>query len=289
MNLSQILLLALIQGICELLPVSSSAHVIFAEKLMGIDPTAPETTLLLVMLHTGTTLAVIVYFWRSWRERYFGSSARFRTMLNEVVVATGLTGAVGLGLLVVIEKGILAGSQRTEIEHLFGNAYIIASGLAAVGVMIILSSRSSAADRQAPVFRTSWRDMDRHRAGVLPAVPGLLALGLDDFNRTVTRTDQAARRGIQLRARRSAYSAGDRTRGGSPASRERCARGRLVWTIRPEPGRDGVQLRGRRTGVALAIAVAGTRPLAFLWLLLLVCRRRCSRFHALYRMVSDDK
>lgn len=54
MNFFSILVLAIVQGVCELLPVSSSAHVIMAEKLMGLDPTSPEMTLLLVMLHTGT-------------------------------------------------------------------------------------------------------------------------------------------------------------------------------------------------------------------------------------------
>ena len=73
----QILILALIQGACELLPVSSSAHVIMAEKLMRLDPKSPEMTMLLVMLHTGTMFAVIVYFWRQWRGTYFSSGAAF--------------------------------------------------------------------------------------------------------------------------------------------------------------------------------------------------------------------
>ena len=67
----QILVLGLVQGAAELLPVSSSAHVIIAEKLLGLDPSAPEMTFLLVMLHTGTMFAVIVYFWKSWRDSYF--------------------------------------------------------------------------------------------------------------------------------------------------------------------------------------------------------------------------
>ena len=77
MTLLQILGLAVIQGAAELLPVSSSAHVIVAEKLMGLDPTAPEMTLLLVMLHTGTMFAVIFYFWQSWKESFFSSRRVF--------------------------------------------------------------------------------------------------------------------------------------------------------------------------------------------------------------------
>ncbi len=141
MTLFKVLILALIQGACELLPVSSSAHVILAEKLMGINPTAPEMTFLLVMLHTGTMFAVLTYFWKTWRERYFSSAAAFWPFAWRVFVATGLTGGVGLLLLVIIEHFFMRGIAHPQIEMLFGNSYIIAAGLAVVGVMIILSGK----------------------------------------------------------------------------------------------------------------------------------------------------
>src|SRR6516162_122154 len=107
MNYLQVLILAVIQGMAELLPVSSSAHVIIAEKLMGLDPSSPEMTFLLVMLHTGTVFAVIVYFWNAWRENYFSSVASFRKVAIEVVLATIITGIVGLALQQLIEKVFL--------------------------------------------------------------------------------------------------------------------------------------------------------------------------------------
>jgi undecaprenyl-diphosphatase len=137
----KILVLAIVQGVCELLPVSSSAHVILAEKLMGIDPTAPDMTLLLVMLHTGTMLAVIVYFRKSWGEDYFASRSRFWDIAKSVTVATIITGAIGVTLMQFIERVVLRGSDHAEVEQLFGNNYVIASGLALVGVLIILSGR----------------------------------------------------------------------------------------------------------------------------------------------------
>jgi undecaprenyl-diphosphatase len=151
MTFLQILVLAVIQGICELLPVSSSAHVIMAEKLMGIDPTTPEMTLLLVMLHTGTMLAVILYFWNAWRRRYFSSRARFALFAKEVILATAFTGVVGLALLQLIERVILRGSPNAEVEHLFGNVYIIAAGLIGVGILIIWSARASTTSRRQEV------------------------------------------------------------------------------------------------------------------------------------------
>jgi len=135
----QILILAVIQGLAELLPVSSSAHVIVAEKLMGLDPTTPQLTLLLVMLHTGTMFAVIVYFWKSWKENFFSSQARLAESLKFIGIATIATVGLGLVLQKVIEKIVLKGSPHAEVEELFGNLLLIAAGLALVGAFILIT------------------------------------------------------------------------------------------------------------------------------------------------------
>jgi undecaprenyl-diphosphatase len=137
LNFFQILILASIQGACELLPVSSSAHVIVAEKLMGLDPSSPEMTMLLVMLHTGTMFAVIVYFWRSWKRDYFASTGQLQWFAIQVAIATVCTGVVGCGLKVLIEKIFMRGAAHAEIEDLFSNLPLIAGALAAVGGLII--------------------------------------------------------------------------------------------------------------------------------------------------------
>src|ERR1700727_2616632 len=91
MTFLQIVILAVIQGLAELLPVASSAHVIAAAKLMHLDPSAPSFTLLLVMLHTGTMFAVIVYFWSAWRKAFFSSRESFNRFAVRVIVATIVT------------------------------------------------------------------------------------------------------------------------------------------------------------------------------------------------------
>lgn len=143
MNFLQILVLAVVQGFAELLPVSSSAHVILAEKLLGLDPTSPDMTLLLVMLHTGTMFAVIVYFWRTWRNTYFSSKEALRSNGQHVLVATVVTGLVGLALLKVLEYVFARGGSRFEIEQLFGNTKLIAGGLTAAGILIIVAARKA--------------------------------------------------------------------------------------------------------------------------------------------------
>src|SRR5262245_52325641 len=119
----KIAVLAVIQGAAELLPVSSSAHVILTERLMDLDPSSPEMTFLLVMLHTGTMFAVLLYFWPRWRKLVSrdagGGRWRFPLM---VLIATAVTGIVGLALLFVIENLIMVqimGLPKGEVEELF--------------------------------------------------------------------------------------------------------------------------------------------------------------------------
>src|ERR1700726_2081033 len=104
MPLLKVIVLAIVQGFAELLPISSSAHVIVAEKLMGLDPSSPDMTMLLVMLHTGTMFAVIAYFWKAWRRNVFSSGAKLKDFVVQVVIATACTGVVGGALKVIIEK-----------------------------------------------------------------------------------------------------------------------------------------------------------------------------------------
>lgn len=141
MTVIQIVILAVVQGAAELLPVSSSAHVIVAEKLMGLDPTAPQMTLMLVMLHTGTMFAVILYFWPSWRRTYFSSLRNFWAHTQSIALATVATAAVGFGLMLALKRIVAGASGAFEIEQLFGSTPLIAVALAAAGVLIIASSR----------------------------------------------------------------------------------------------------------------------------------------------------
>jgi undecaprenyl-diphosphatase len=166
-NFWQILVLGLVQGAAELLPVSSSAHVIVVEKLLGLDPSTPEMTFLLVMLHTGTMFAVIVYFWKSWRESYFSDWTTFRRILVNVIVATIATGVVGLALQFLIEKIFLKRhGSNAEVELLFSQLPLIAGALFAVGLLIIYSGIRDERKR-------GTKEIDLPGAGWIGIVQGL--------------------------------------------------------------------------------------------------------------------
>ena len=139
MPILKVIILAIIQGLAELLQVSSSAHVVVAEKLMGLDPASPQMTLLLVMLHTGTMFAVIAFFWKSWKETYFSSAKAFKRFAVLVIWATVLTGIVGEVLKKIIEKTLFHDAAKAEIEQLFSHLELLAPALAAAGLLILIA------------------------------------------------------------------------------------------------------------------------------------------------------
>ena len=139
MSIFQVIVLAIVQGLAELLPVSSSAHVVVAEKLMGLDPSSPQMTLLLVMLHTGTMFAVIAYFWNQWKQTYFASADAFKRFALRVIYATALTGVVGEALIKLIEHTLFKGAPKAEIEDLFGRLDLVAPALACAGILILIA------------------------------------------------------------------------------------------------------------------------------------------------------
>ncbi len=193
MTLLQLAVLAAVQGAAELLPVSSSAHVIVAEKLMGLDPTTPEMTLLLVMLHTGTMFAVIIFFRKSWQESFFSSRPKFRNALKLVIAATVMTGAVGLSLKTAIEKFFMKGLPHAEIELLFGNMNLISASLAAAGLLILYAGLKGRASRK------KGRDPEMGDAVRIGAVQGV-CLPFRGFSRSGATISAGLLRGVSRRS-----------------------------------------------------------------------------------------
>jgi undecaprenyl-diphosphatase len=171
MSLLQIIILAIVQGLAELLPVSSSAHVIVAEKLLGLDPSSPAMTLLLVMLHTGTMFAVIVYFWPQWRRSYFQSAPAFRNFAARVIVATAFTAVIGAAIIKIIEKTVFRDVPHAEIEDLFSHLEFIAPALAVAGLLTVIAGIFER--RRAARALTGAHDLDIKQAAAIGAVQGL--------------------------------------------------------------------------------------------------------------------
>src|SRR5262249_46957950 len=165
MNLIHILILAIVQGMAELLPVSSSAHVVVVAKLLGYEwQNDFERAFFLVMLHTGTMFAVLAYFWSRWKA--------MRKDIPALIIATVCTGTLGLPLILAIEK-----ITHQDVEHLFQNLPLIAGALAAVGILIIIGGRK---DQLSP---GRVDEINYKRASIIGLVQGV-ALPFRGFSRS---------------------------------------------------------------------------------------------------------
>jgi undecaprenyl-diphosphatase len=193
MPIFQVIILAIVQGLAELLPVSSSAHVVVAEKLMGLNPSSPQMTLLLVMLHTGTMFAVIVYFWKQWKHTYFSSADAFKRFAIRLIYATVLTGIVGEILKKLIEHTMFKGAPKAEIENLFGRLDLIAPALACAGILILIAGlregklavAEAAESAATSLTRRPSGSVTMRQAGWMGFVQGL-ALPFRGFSRSGT-------------------------------------------------------------------------------------------------------
>jgi len=131
----QSLLLGLVQGLTEFVPISSSAHLIIVPALMHMPPPPLAFD---VLLHLGTLLAVVGFFWRDlvglavdgWR-----GENRARQAILFLFVGT-LPAAV-FGFL-----------GRDLFERLFQSPAATAWQLALTGVLLFLADRSRQADRR---------------------------------------------------------------------------------------------------------------------------------------------
>ena len=64
MDYWQAIILGVVEGLTEFLPVSSTGHLTIAEKLLGLQVDDPAITAFTAVIQTGAIAAVVLYFWR---------------------------------------------------------------------------------------------------------------------------------------------------------------------------------------------------------------------------------
>jgi undecaprenyl-diphosphatase len=124
MPIEQIIVLALIQGITEFLPISSSGHLILVPLVTGW---ADQGVMTDVMVHMGSFLAVLVYFWRDTLRLITGFFALIRGRANPwgklaLYIAIGTVPAVIMGE--VLDKTGFMDAVRTMPQIVAWNAII---------------------------------------------------------------------------------------------------------------------------------------------------------------------
>ncbi|MFZ0211691.1 MAG: undecaprenyl-diphosphate phosphatase [Candidatus Acidiferrales bacterium] len=164
MTVWHVIVLAIVQGLAELLPVSSSAHVIVAAGLMHENMSTPANALLLVLLHTGTMFAVIAYFWQRWMDEIFGSWEKVFQYAKLIFVSSLLSGIVFVPIDKLVGRLLGQGGRAADIEVLFNKLNWVAPALAIAGALILYAGlrearRPDTEDEKRKAARgVHWRD-----------------------------------------------------------------------------------------------------------------------------------
>ncbi len=171
MNFLNISLLAIIQGLTELLPISSTAHLILFSKLIDID----MNTYYLSILHLGTTLALIIHFWQILTKNLFTKEKV--NMYLKIVISVIPVGIVGLLFESVIEER-LRGNMTMAIS-------LIVWGIA----MIVIERRKTGSVRK--LQNISWKQsFVMGVSQILALIPGTSRSGISTIAGILTGLDK---------------------------------------------------------------------------------------------------
>ena len=189
MPILEAIVLGIIQGLTEFLPISSTAHLALTPWLvtkLGLANWADPGLTFDVALHSGTLLAILLYFWRTWiqilRAAFGGKVVRFsetsdsqrnltpeeehseRRLLWYMIAAT-------------IPAGLAGALLEKRIETSFRSPMLMASMLILVAIVMWLAERASRLQKPLPQLNFG----DAMTVGVLQAfavVPGVSRSGI---------------------------------------------------------------------------------------------------------------
>jgi len=131
MPIEQIIVLAVVQGITEFLPISSSGHLILIPFLTGWPDQGQFTD---VMTHLGTLLAVLIYFWRDVWHLILGTLNLFRGKITH-------DGKLALYILAGTIPAILFGYtlKKLNVPDLERNVTVVAWNTVIYGVLMLVA------------------------------------------------------------------------------------------------------------------------------------------------------
>jgi undecaprenyl-diphosphatase len=162
MGILQAIILGIVQGLTEFIPISSTAHLIFATRLTGLSQSldAEQTTAVIAVIQLGTLLAVFVYFWRDiWNICIAFVRDHLLLLRGKTppgVDGSGLLGSrlsndAKLGWLIFIGSlpvGIVGLLFKKQIEGTFTkNLWVIATMMVLVALLLLVAEKVGAKRR----------------------------------------------------------------------------------------------------------------------------------------------
>ncbi|HET9828927.1 MAG TPA: undecaprenyl-diphosphate phosphatase [Nocardioidaceae bacterium] len=138
MDYIQAVVLGLVEGLTEFLPVSSTGHLTIAEKLLGLDVADTTVTAYTAVIQMGAILAVVVYFWadiwriaKAWAQGLVKPELRGR--LDHRMGWYIILGSVPIGVVGLLAKDVITGPLRS--------LWVVAAALIAWSAVMLYAER----------------------------------------------------------------------------------------------------------------------------------------------------
>ena len=141
MSLLQAIILGIVQGLTEFIPISSTAHLVLASRAMSLSMTPEQLTAAIAVIQLGTLVAVILYFARDiWQISFAFVRDHLMLLRGGGSAARALSREAWLGWLVIIGSlpvGIVGLLFKKQIEGTFTkNLWVIAIMMVVIAVLL---------------------------------------------------------------------------------------------------------------------------------------------------------
>ena len=171
----QAIVIGVVQGLTEFLPVSSSAHLILVPRVLGWNDPFILSPAFDATLHLGTLVALIAYFWRDlWR--YF---VAFLRLVRDRSIAGDSDRKVALLLAISIIPGALLGiGLESFIDTFFREQLLVVCALLVVGAAILFVAERAARHTHEMEELTAVQAMGIGLAQAFALFPGISRSGI---------------------------------------------------------------------------------------------------------------
>jgi len=151
LNILEAIILGILQGFTEFLPISSTGHLTVAGKLMGlISDEAPEQwTSFIAVIQLGTLVSILIYFWKdlwnifsgflkeNFKERKSFSNQGFNSRTGWLIII----GSIPVVIIGILFKDIIEGSLTKDL-------YVISGSLIGLAVILAIAEKTAKLNKE---------------------------------------------------------------------------------------------------------------------------------------------